>query len=400
MTTSAMAYVSGSSYFDMATGAVKAANLYFYRAGTLDPITTYTDSGLSIPHPVPVLTTGAGRVPAVWVAEIEEPGYRVRAFDQYSVLIEDTDNIPGPGSVAGGGGGGDGEVLPEQANQTGDIILAFSNSQPRIGAVLANGTTVGPTTATTASGRANDDTYNLFKWLWGQDQFGLLPVLPSRGATAQGDWDTGTKVITLPDLRGKVLVGMDNMGTGAVTNRLVGVPMSAGTPDKLAARGGESVHQLTLAESALHNHSISASQAVHSHYCPGVDHLHLISAFTSGGGAHTHTGYSDVQGDHAHSYTAAITTGLSPYSFAGNAAQPQGAATSVNGAHQHNITTYDGQGAHNHPIGINHAAADRSLAFYSDSQTPAITVSSVAIGGDAVHNTTPLFVTVCVYLKL
>ena len=72
--------VSLGSFFDDATGAVKSASLYFYNAGTLDPITVYTDALLSIPHPSPVVTTGFGRVPMVWVGEIAP--YRVRAFDQ------------------------------------------------------------------------------------------------------------------------------------------------------------------------------------------------------------------------------------------------------------------------------------------------------------------------------
>jgi hypothetical protein len=398
MTLSAMAHVSGGSWFDPQTGAVKQASLYFYRAGTLDPITVYVGSDLSTPHPVPVLTTGYGRVPAVWVGEIEPPGYRIRVFDQFSTLMEDIDNIPGPsGASAGGGGGGTVDPGDPHLLRTGELIFAFSNAQPRPGAVLCNGKTIG--SASSSANNAHADYYALFIHLWGQDLYGLLPVLPTRGATAEGDW-AANKALTLPDFQGRVAVGMDAMGALA-QNRLTGVPMSVGTQEKVGATGGEALHKLLLAEGPNHNHNITVSETSHRHWITGVDHLHGASTTVVEVGNHQHGGTTGQDyPDHAHDYTRAISSGFSPYNAAGSAAVAQGATTNgANARHQHDFST-SWAGAHTHSASTAIGVADRSLAQWSEYQTAGVTASSVAQGGDVSHNTTPLFIAMCVYMVL
>ena len=303
MPISGFAYGSGGSWFDPATGAVKDVSLYYYRAGTLDPITVYTTSALAIPHPVPVLSTGYGRVPPVWIGEIADPGYRVRIFDQWSTLVEDVDNIPGPGTAGSSGGGGGGTINPGDSRliATGDVVMSLNN-QRRLGFVLCNGGSIGKTGSTNVvdGGRANDDTNALFLWLWGQDIYGTLAVLPSRGSTAAGDW-TANKAIRTPDLMGRVVVGNDTMGAGALTkNRLAGITDAAGDQVKIGSYGGAApVKTLSIAEMPAHNHGIT--ETPHSHSVSVPAHSHTASGSSDSQGSHSHTGSTNVTGAHTHS---------------------------------------------------------------------------------------------------
>ena len=267
--------------------------MYFYRAGTLDPITVYISSDLGTPHAIPVLSSGYGRIPPIWIGEIDpDPQlnfYRVRVFDQYSTLVEDVDFLPGgvetlhedegPPPATG--------VLPDDVhlNKTGDLIFTMANTlSPRAGCVLCNGQTIGKAGST--ANRANDDTKNLYFWLWGQDLLnGAFPISnPGRGATAQGDWDA-LKTLKLPDFQGMTVVGMDAMGGGAATDRLKTVPYLYGNNKMLNASGGEAFHTLAVAELAAHAHIMDA----HNHTGTAADHVHgFQTASMTNNGAHTH----------------------------------------------------------------------------------------------------------------
>src|SRR6185295_18945732 len=76
------------------------------------------------------------------------------------------------------------------------------------GFVRANGSTIG-SAFSGAIERANADCQALFEYLWNADT--SLLVSGGRGANSLADWN-GNKTITLPDMRGRVLAGMDTMG--------------------------------------------------------------------------------------------------------------------------------------------------------------------------------------------
>ncbi len=63
----------------------------------------------------------------------------------------------------------------------------------------------------------------------------------------------GTTTFNLPDLRGRVVAGLDNMGGGAPIGRL-SAPQITGGATTVGQSGGEQTHTLTLAESAAHDH--------------------------------------------------------------------------------------------------------------------------------------------------
>jgi microcystin-dependent protein len=70
-------------------------------------------------------------------------------------------------------------------------------------------------------------------------------------STTYGSGD-GSTTFNVPDLRGRVVAGQDDMG-GSSANRLTGVSGSV-NGDTLGAAGGEETHTLTEAELAAHDH--------------------------------------------------------------------------------------------------------------------------------------------------
>lgn len=67
----------------------------------------------------------------------------------------------------------------------------------------------------------------------------------------------GSTTFNLPDFRGRIAAGKDNMG-GTSANRLTGITGSV-DGDVLGATGGEEGHALTSAENAAHTHFISSN---------------------------------------------------------------------------------------------------------------------------------------------
>ena len=65
---------------------------------------------------------------------------------------------------------------------------------------------------------------------------------------------SGISSFNVPDLRGRVAAGQDDMG-GVSANRLTGVTGSV-DGDGLGNAGGEEAHALTIAELAAHTHSV------------------------------------------------------------------------------------------------------------------------------------------------
>ena len=92
----------------------------------------------------------------------------------------------------------------------------------------------------------------------------------------------GSTTFTLPDLRGRVVAGQDDMG-GTSANRLTG--LSGGVDgDTLGATGGSETHTLTEAQLAAHRHFVANTDSL-SDGSPGplVNNQQVAQANSTGG---------------------------------------------------------------------------------------------------------------------
>ena len=205
--------------------------LYIYAAGTTTPQNAYQDTALTNAWPNPLTCDSAGRLPQFFLAD---GLVKIRITDKNGVTQAyagqgQIDNILVIGPSSGGGGGGGGSVDPTTVLATGDIKLRYGTGV-LAGFVRQNGRTIGSSTSG-ATERANADCQSLFEYLWAADP--NLTVSTGRGASANADW-VANKTIALPDNRGRVPAGLDDMGNTAA-GKFSGVSFSSGNATTLGS---------------------------------------------------------------------------------------------------------------------------------------------------------------------
>jgi hypothetical protein len=192
--------------FDSTGAPLAGGLLYFFVAGTVaTPQNAFQDFGLTAPLSNPVTLDPTGRVPQHWLAD---GLIHIRLTDSAGLVYVDTTmQVLGPSS---GGGGGGGTVDPTALISTGDLKFKYATG-PLPGFVRCNGLTIG-NAVSGATERANADTQALFIFLYGVDP--NLVVSGGRTGNALTDYNAN-KTITTPDMRGRVVAGLDDMGNTA-----------------------------------------------------------------------------------------------------------------------------------------------------------------------------------------
>lgn len=232
-----------------------------------------------------------------------------------------------------------------KTNANWDVVDQLVFMATPIGAILDFAGPTPPTGWLVADGRAvSRTTYSH-----------LFAVL---GST----WGAGDGVSTfnLPNLNGRSAVGpgtvTDAHGTalaftfGQVTGWLSNPITQANLPNyalTTTVAGGHSHAGATLAAGPWG--VVTDAQGTHSH-----------TGQTTGNNVdHTHTGFTDFQGEHTHQYAAVMPGGSGVGSGSGYSNQVAQTATSNGGAanHQHNVQTYGASTIHVHFIAAdgNHA---------------------------------------------
>lgn len=156
------------------------------------------------------------------------------------------------------------------------------------GYVMLSGRTIG-SASSGATERANADTSDLYTLLWDSFANSEASVSGGRGASAAADF-AANKTIALPDARGRVIAGKDNMG-GSTASRLTNAGAGiVGTT--LGVAGGSQTHTLTTAQLPVHSHPLTVYDSA-----PGA------SASGGGAGGTTSASTGNAGSDAAHNNT-------------------------------------------------------------------------------------------------
>lgn len=191
----------------------------------------------------------------------------------------------------------------------------------------------------------------------------------------------------VPDMRGRVVAGMDNMG-GTAANRLTaaGVNINAST---LGASGGTQTHILSAAQMPRHNHGVT--DPGHNHVLTDPGHQHTLTDPGHSHGindpGHAHSVYDP---GHTHGHNAAAQVGGS--STGGGAFPLNAQAGATINAAVTNIAIYSAG------TGITAAASGTGITV--GAKTTGITAASATSGittqefgnGDAHPNVQPTLV--------
>ncbi len=209
--------------------------VYFYAAGTTTPQNAYQDVSLTIPWPNPITLDSGGNVPQLFFAD----GYiKFRLTNAAGVTQIEADYVLVLGPSAGVGAAP--SVDATTIYQTGDLKPRYGTGA-HTGWVRCNRRTIG-SAASGATERANADTEALFVHLYNANT--SLTVSTGRGASAAADY-AANKTIELPDLRGRTIAGLDDMGNTAAS-RLTSTSFGVATTDLGVAGGAETRTLLTV----------------------------------------------------------------------------------------------------------------------------------------------------------
>ena len=143
---------------------------------------------------------------------------------------------------------------------TGDIKFR-ATAEILAGWVKMNQTTIGSATSG-ASQRANNDTQNLFVYLWNNCPNTHCPVSSGRGANGLADF-SANKTMTLPDMRSRMPFGRDQMEATGAAGRLLASNVTSG--------GGDGMQQATAFETVVNLRAARAGGPFALENSSGVD---------------------------------------------------------------------------------------------------------------------------------
>ena len=187
------------------------------------------------------------------------------------------------------------------------VMMDYCGTTAPTGYVLGSGRTIG-NAASSATERNHADTAALYTQSWNSSTNTELPIQDSagnpttRGASAAADF-AANKRLPLPDCRGRIRGGKDNMG-GTTASRITNAGCGIVGTTQFAAGGTQTY---VLVEAALPAHVHTGPTHTHAQ----ADHVHSVVDHTHTGPSHTHSTSDHVHttADHTHSTSDHSHTG-------------------------------------------------------------------------------------------
>jgi hypothetical protein len=339
--------------FDVNGDPLSGGRLFFFAASTTTPQDSFQDVGLTLEHPNPLILDSYGRVPMFY---LDDGSIKVRLEDDSGLTIFAADNLLVIGPSSGGGGGGGG-VDVTTVLATGDIKARFGTGS-LTGFCRCNGNTVG-SGASSASELADATAEALFKYLWTTP----LDIFTSGGGastktSANNDW-LANKRMALPDLRGRAIVGLDDMGASRafrLTDTYWGADAST-DPTILGDAGGSEQEVLQEANMAPHSHGgTTDDDGAHIHTGTTLGQSQTHTHPTGSGGAFVrNAGGTTPAGSAANNWGTDNNTGVNSVDHT------HGFTISSSGSHPHNFTTDNGSGT---STPVRTALPSMTMTFY------------------------------------
>lgn len=234
----------------------------------------------------------------IWKISTGNPASNITVSDKRGQL-------PGAGALAAINGVPVGTVLPY-----------FGQNPPSGGWLLSDGKTIGDSSSG-ATSRAHADIQTLFELLWNSLANTELPIQNSdgtagtRGTSATVDFNAH-KRLPLPDLRGRFLLGRDNMGSQSA-NRVT-YPAA----NVMGGSGGAEKVTLTTNQIPAHTHPASldsvntTSSGSHEHYIKGTSYVQYgkqegLDVITYGSSLKAYSNWTESAGAHTHTVSGNVT---------------------------------------------------------------------------------------------
>jgi hypothetical protein len=273
-------------FFDNNGNPLSAGSVYFYSPNTTTFLTTWQNANQTVVNTNPVVLDAAGRAIIYGVGT-----YRQVVFDSLGNLVWDQPTSTGSSSGSSATNYGDGNAVGSIKAWAGivapaqyqfafgqqllrlsfpDLLSAITQTQSVICTSGSNvltavadttqisvGTSVEvsciPGSSTVTATTTSTITVSNVATTSNASNATFFPFGNGNGSTT----------FNVPDLRGYVVAGRDNMG-GTAAGRLTSTYFGS-TPDALAAKGGSESTTLTLAEMVGHTHQAIVTDPGHAH---------------------------------------------------------------------------------------------------------------------------------------
>lgn len=295
--------VAQGSYSILRSNGTTLSVAFTATSGTVTSVGGSSDfTGVPITGTGTIALSTTGVVAGAYGGGLSFPTFTVS--DKGRITVAGTVTLGSAAALTAGAAAGNvpvlnayGLVAPESGGVPTGTVLDYIGLSAPSGYVFANNLTIG-NAASLATGRANADTVALFTLLWNSFADAQAVVSGGRGASAAADY-AANKTIATPDLRGRVVGGMDDNGGAAAAGRLAAPYLVGTTPGAVGGSQSQAAGLAVTLTSGVVSGTTSGSLAY-----SGTTGLPTEFIFVAGGGT------GSVTSTHLHAFSGTTTGSL------------------------------------------------------------------------------------------